>query len=98
MLILSFIPLSVLFGEDVAFGGVFRCSVELKDRYGQFTNSVILYVILNLCLQYYILTTYLTHMQPTYIVGLVFGCETPFSIKISVKIVQIKVAKPPTSN
>lgn len=27
---------SVLFGEDVAFGGVFRCSVELKDRYGKF--------------------------------------------------------------
>lgn len=26
----------MLFGEDVAFGGVFRCSVELKDRYGKF--------------------------------------------------------------
>lgn len=25
---------SVLFGEDVAFGGVFRCSVDLRDRFG----------------------------------------------------------------
>ncbi|XP_012945364.1 2-oxoisovalerate dehydrogenase subunit beta, mitochondrial [Aplysia californica] len=27
-------PSAVLFGEDVAFGGVFRCSVGLKDKYG----------------------------------------------------------------
>eukprot|EP00744_Colponema_vietnamica_P003619 GILI01005517.1.p1 GENE.GILI01005517.1~~GILI01005517.1.p1 ORF type:complete len:372 (-),score=122.45 GILI01005517.1:743-1858(-) len=27
-------PKSVLFGEDVAFGGVFRCSVDLKEKYG----------------------------------------------------------------
>ncbi|XP_048771479.2 2-oxoisovalerate dehydrogenase subunit beta, mitochondrial-like [Ostrea edulis] len=27
-------PTAVLFGEDVAFGGVFRCSNELRDRYG----------------------------------------------------------------
>lgn len=27
-------PLSILFGEDVAFGGVFRCSLDLKDKYG----------------------------------------------------------------
>ncbi|KAK6170186.1 hypothetical protein SNE40_018640 [Patella caerulea] len=26
---------SVLFGEDVAFGGVFRCTVGLKDKYGK---------------------------------------------------------------
>ena len=26
---------SVLFGEDVAFGGVFRCSVGLRDKYGE---------------------------------------------------------------
>lgn len=32
---LSTDPTAVLFGEDVAFGGVFRCSVELKDRYGR---------------------------------------------------------------
>ncbi|CAG2219004.1 BCKDHB [Mytilus edulis] len=32
---LSTDPSAVLFGEDVAFGGVFRCSVELKDRYGR---------------------------------------------------------------
>ena len=27
-------PKSVLFGEDVAFGGVFRCSLDLRDKYG----------------------------------------------------------------
>ncbi|BFZ24724.1 hypothetical protein BsWGS_27763 [Bradybaena similaris] len=27
-------PSAVLFGEDVAFGGVFRCSVGLKEKYG----------------------------------------------------------------
>merc|ERR1719161_3401867 len=25
---------SLLFGEDVAFGGVFRCSTGLRDKYG----------------------------------------------------------------
>lgn len=24
----------VVFGEDVAFGGVFRCSVGLREKYG----------------------------------------------------------------
>jgi len=24
----------VLFGEDVAFGGVFRCSIGLREKYG----------------------------------------------------------------
>lgn len=24
----------VIFGEDVAFGGVFRCTVGLRDKYG----------------------------------------------------------------
>ncbi|KAK3603004.1 hypothetical protein CHS0354_016820 [Potamilus streckersoni] len=28
-------PTAVLFGEDVAFGGVFRCSIGLKDKYGK---------------------------------------------------------------
>ncbi|CAJ0585222.1 unnamed protein product, partial [Mesorhabditis spiculigera] len=27
-------PSAILFGEDVAFGGVFRCSLGLKDKYG----------------------------------------------------------------
>lgn len=27
-------PSTVLFGEDVAFGGVFRCSLGLQDKYG----------------------------------------------------------------
>lgn len=27
--------LLVVFGEDVAFGGVFRCTVGLKDKYGK---------------------------------------------------------------
>jgi len=28
-------PKAVLFGEDVAFGGVFRCSVDLQQRFGK---------------------------------------------------------------
>lgn len=28
-----------LFGEDVAFGGVFRCSVGLQKKYGFFAAS-----------------------------------------------------------
>ncbi|XP_041107155.1 2-oxoisovalerate dehydrogenase subunit beta, mitochondrial-like isoform X2 [Polyodon spathula] len=28
-------PTAVIFGEDVAFGGVFRCTVGLRDKYGQ---------------------------------------------------------------
>ncbi len=28
-------PTAIVFGEDVAFGGVFRCSVDLKDMYGK---------------------------------------------------------------
>lgn len=27
--------LQILFGEDVAFGGVFRCSVDLRDEFGE---------------------------------------------------------------
>jgi len=26
----------VIFGEDVAFGGVFRCTVGLRDKYGEY--------------------------------------------------------------
>lgn len=29
---------SVIFGEDVAFGGVFRCTVGLRDKYGKLTS------------------------------------------------------------
>jgi hypothetical protein len=28
-------PGAVVFGEDVAFGGVFRCSVGLKEKFGE---------------------------------------------------------------
>ncbi len=28
---------AVVFGEDVAFGGVFRCTVGLKDKYGKYS-------------------------------------------------------------
>ncbi|XP_063048551.1 2-oxoisovalerate dehydrogenase subunit beta, mitochondrial-like [Engraulis encrasicolus] len=28
-------PTAVIFGEDVAFGGVFRCTVGLRDKYGE---------------------------------------------------------------
>jgi 2-oxoisovalerate dehydrogenase E1 component beta subunit len=27
-------PKAVVFGEDVAFGGVFRCSVNLREKFG----------------------------------------------------------------
>lgn len=27
-------PRAVVFGEDVAFGGVFRCSMGLREKYG----------------------------------------------------------------
>ena len=27
-------PKAAIFGEDVAFGGVFRCTIGLKDKYG----------------------------------------------------------------
>lgn len=27
-------PKACLFGEDVAFGGVFRCSIDLRDKHG----------------------------------------------------------------
>ena len=30
----------VLFGEDVAFGGVFRCSNELKNKHGKYPNNL----------------------------------------------------------
>ena len=26
---------TVIFGEDVAFGGVFRCTVGLQEKYGK---------------------------------------------------------------
>jgi len=29
-------PLTVVFGEDVAFGGVFRCAVDLRKKFGKF--------------------------------------------------------------
>jgi hypothetical protein len=28
-------PMSVVFGEDVAFGGVFRCSMGLREKFGK---------------------------------------------------------------
>jgi len=31
---MSFSLAQVVFGEDVAFGGVFRCSVDLKEEFG----------------------------------------------------------------
>ncbi len=27
-------PTSIIFGEDVAFGGVFRCSMGLREKFG----------------------------------------------------------------
>ena len=28
-------PTTIVFGEDVAFGGVFRCTVGLQEKYGK---------------------------------------------------------------
>lgn len=37
---------SVIFGEDVAFGGVFRCTVGLRDKYGKLTfKSDIIFIL-----------------------------------------------------
>ena len=27
-------PTAAVFGEDVAFGGVFRCTLDLRNKYG----------------------------------------------------------------
>ena len=32
---MDLIFIAVIFGEDVAFGGVFRCTVGLREKYGQ---------------------------------------------------------------
>jgi len=34
LLCLFRIYIQVIFGEDVAFGGVFRCTTELRSKYG----------------------------------------------------------------
>ena len=31
--------IAVIFGEDVAFGGVFRCTVGLRDKYGMLNRG-----------------------------------------------------------
>ena len=28
-------PMTILFGEDIAFGGVFRCTINLQSKYGR---------------------------------------------------------------
>ena len=33
---------AAVFGEDVAFGGVFRCTVGLKEKYGEIIMFIIL--------------------------------------------------------
>ena len=32
------IPPTVLLGEDIAFGGVFRCAVGLREKFGELFN------------------------------------------------------------
>ena len=39
-------PTASVFGEDVAFGGVFRCTVGLREKYGEFISLYILWSIL----------------------------------------------------
>lgn len=36
--IVNYFTLAVIFGEDVSFGGVFRCTVGLRDKYGEFIS------------------------------------------------------------
>lgn len=42
-------PTAALFGEDVAFGGVFRCSQDLKDKYGKYQLHVYVYIYMYTC-------------------------------------------------
>jgi hypothetical protein len=35
IILLLFNNILVIFGEDVAFGGVFRCTAELRPKYGK---------------------------------------------------------------
>jgi len=35
VILLLFNCILVIFGEDVAFGGVFRCTAELRPKYGK---------------------------------------------------------------
>lgn len=39
---------SVIFGEDVAFGGVFRCTVGLRDKYGKFLQLFFVFLFFEL--------------------------------------------------
>ena len=34
-IVLTLFFTAAIFGEDVGFGGVFRCSANLRDKYGQ---------------------------------------------------------------
>lgn len=38
-------PTACVFGEDVAFGGVFRCSVGLQEKYGLLFCHFILFFL-----------------------------------------------------
>ena len=44
-------PTAAIFGEDVAFGGVFRCTVGLRDKYGKycFGGEIIIITRVTLC-------------------------------------------------
>jgi len=35
-------PKAMVFGEDVAFGGVFRCTVDLLEKFGKGTSHIFL--------------------------------------------------------
>lgn len=34
-------PSAIVFGEDVAFGGVFRCTEGLREKYGEYFCSTV---------------------------------------------------------
>ncbi len=48
-------PTSIVFGEDVAFGGVFRCSIDLQDMFGKhrvFNTPICEYVVESCVIQH----------------------------------------------
>ena len=53
----------MLFGEDVAFGGVFRCSLGLQDKYGTYFYQDIKILsmcldIINIIIYWYVILTF----------------------------------------
>ena len=62
----------MLFGEDVAFGGVFRCSIGLQEKYGEdrvFNTPLTEQGIIGFGIGEIIVHTYYIHVQCAYMHG-----------------------------